>query len=558
MQVKHKHQIITAIFIAALSVLFIGEVQALEYQSTVDVQFTFNPYISLAVSGDLVINDLAPGNSADSNIITITASSNSPAGYALYSSVGSSTYDYTDLRLSSTNATNVFTNLSSNKASLSNFSDNTWGYSYSTDSGSTWQTGDADATNAPISGYSGLPLYSDSDYTYTDPESGNTINTGVKLVNAEKNTATEVQFKIGAKASATQVTGTYTNVVNFINVAKIVTTNYTINYNANVGTTGDAVTNMPTTPQTGTTTSGAVTLPTNVPTRDGYSFKGWCDVDNSSDQSTCSDGTNTGTITQPGGVYALNTTNNSATVDMYAVWERPVVTFAQAYAAAGKSQTSGYYVMQDMTSSICSSVTDGQSDTLRDARGDGINYTVAKIDSLCWMTANLALGKSTTMTLTPDDTNISSNYTLPARGTYGTSYSGQYVWGNDTQCTSSSTTACAGYYSYAATTAGTNPSSGAAVSDICPKGWRLPTIAELTALSNTYTTGATLTASPFLGVYAGYYYNSSFRYGGSYGYYWSSTADNSFAYRLHFDSSSTDVDSAYKYIGYSIRCVAKE
>ena len=521
-------------FLIFVSCLFSRSASALSYQSPVDVQFTFNPYISLAVSGDLVINDLAPGNSADSNIITITASSNSPAGYALYSSVGSSTYDYTDLRLSSTNTTNVFTNLSSNVASLSNFSDNTWGYSYSTDSGSTWQSGDADST--PASGYSGLPLY--STITYTDLETSETINTGVKLVNAEKNTATEVQFKIGAKASTTQVTGTYTNVVNFINVAKIVTTNYTIDYNANVGTTGDTVTNMPTT-TSGTTTSGTVTLSTNVPTRDNYIFKGWCDVDNSSDQSTCSDGTNTGTITQPGGIYALNTTNNSATVDMYAVWE---------------DATPKLY-FQDATSADC-------GETMYDNRGNGtyknVAYTTATINGLCWMTRNLDLPGGTT--LTSSDSNVTSDYTLPASSTSGFSdNSTAYVYNsNSITCTNDSP--CYSYYSYVAATVGTNPSSGEASSDICPKGWRLPTSAELYSLKNTYTTGTALTATPFLGVYAGEYSKSLLNDGGSYGQYWSSTAsnNNNSAWSLSFNNGNAYVyASNTKYVGRSIRCVAK-
>ena len=239
--------------------------------------------------------------------------------------------------------------------------------------------------------------------------------------------------------------------------------------------------------------------------------------------------------------------------------QKQVVTFAQAYAAAGKTQTSGYYKMQDMTGSICSSVTDGQSATLRDTRNGGTNYTVAKIGSICWMTQNLMLGSSSTIALTSADSNVgSSGYTLPKRGTYGTSSSGQYVWGNNTQCTSSSTTACAGYYSYAAATAGTNPSSGAASSDICPANWRLPTQAEFTTLKNSYSTGSALTGSPFLGVYAGYYSNSSFNSGGSYGYYWSSTANNSNgAYRLSFYSSSANVDFGNKNRGFSVRCVAK-
>ena len=43
---------------------------ALTYSSNVDVGFTFNPTITINVGGDLVINELTPGSSADSNIIS--------------------------------------------------------------------------------------------------------------------------------------------------------------------------------------------------------------------------------------------------------------------------------------------------------------------------------------------------------------------------------------------------------------------------------------------------------------------------------------------------------
>jgi uncharacterized protein (TIGR02145 family) len=61
--------------------------------------------------------------------------------------------------------------------------------------------------------------------------------------------------------------------------------------------------------------------------------------------------------------------------------------------------------------------------------------------------------------------------------------------------------------------------------DICPRGLRLPTIAESKALVGTYTTGTALAGSPFYGVYGGWdsggsstgFSGSS---GHSHGYYW--------------------------------------
>ncbi|MBQ6375890.1 hypothetical protein IJJ37_03110 [Candidatus Saccharibacteria bacterium] len=212
--------------------------------------------------------------------------------------------------------------------------------------------------------------------------------------------------------------------------------------------------------------------------------------------------------------------------------------------------------MQDFDpSGLCDGVTSG---TLTDAR-DSNAYTVAKIGSLWWMTKNLMLGKSTTTALTSSTSNVSSSgYTLPASSTSGFSgYTAQNIYVPATT-TCSSSSACYGYYTYAAATAGSNPSSGASSYDICPKGWRLPTQAEFNTLKGTYTTGATLTASPWYGVYSGYYGGGSFYNGGSFGGYWSSTADGSYyAYYLYFDNSSAAVVGNTKNLGFAVRCVAK-
>ena len=306
MRVKHNNNIIIlSLITTTLSLLSVSSVSALTYQDGIDMQFTFNPTVSINVSGNLIIPDLAPGSSSDSNIITVTAGSNDTHGYTLYGTVGSSSSNYTDLRLSSSDTTNVFTNLSSNKATLTNFSDNTWGYSYSTDSGSSWVSGNAGSTS---SGYNGLPLYSSS----------NTAS-GVILTNTSSASETSLQFKIGAKASSTQVAGTYTNTINFIGVGKVVTATYTLTYNGN-----DADTGTTPTAQSGSTTDGIITLSEATPTRDGYTFKGWCDTDNSSDPTTC-----TGTTYNPGRIYTIPAANQggTVTVNMYAIWESltPVV-----------------------------------------------------------------------------------------------------------------------------------------------------------------------------------------------------------------------------------------
>ncbi|MBR3324159.1 hypothetical protein IKG24_01295 [Candidatus Saccharibacteria bacterium] len=215
--------------------------------------------------------------------------------------------------------------------------------------------------------------------------------------------------------------------------------------------------------------------------------------------------------------------------------------------------------------SILDSMVEGESYTLKDSR-DNQDYTIAKLfDGNIWMTKNLNLAGGTALysdtSNVPDGYPSSGNnpyYTLPASSTSGFSNdSTAYVYNSGrTNCSSPG---CYSYYSYPAATAGTNPNTDGvnATSDICPAGWRLPTKSEYETLIGTYNTGPKLTASPFLGVYAGNYYGSAFRFGGSYGYYWSSTASGSTtAHLMYFGGSDVAVSSGDgKRRGYSARCI---
>ena len=105
-----------------------GAVFAETFESEQGLVFTLNPTVAISISGGtgsgsdgLTIDNLTPGDYKDSNIITVTASSNTPRGYTLASSVGSNTYNSTELRKDGTDTTNKFTNLSGNVSSLANF-----------------------------------------------------------------------------------------------------------------------------------------------------------------------------------------------------------------------------------------------------------------------------------------------------------------------------------------------------------------------------------------------------------------------------------------------------
>ena len=169
--------------------------------SSANASVTVANTINLTLTGgDLVIDNLTPGNASDSNIITATITSNSPYGYHLSATTGTSTGTTSLVNTADSNFS--FTNLSANKATLNDFSDNTWGYSYSTDNGTSWISGDY---GTALAGYNGLILDND--------DSG---ATGTTLYNNDSYaSSTAVKFKIGAKSATTQAAGTYTGTVNF-------------------------------------------------------------------------------------------------------------------------------------------------------------------------------------------------------------------------------------------------------------------------------------------------------------------------------------------------------
>lgn len=195
-----KHHILYIAIINILSFICVNNTSALSYSSDVNIGFTFNPTISISVSGDLVIPNLTPGSSADSNSITVSVATNTAYGYTLTSTVGSSnsnngnsTGNNSRNLVNSIDNNQSFTSLDygSNIEDKTNFSDNTWGYSYSLNNGTTWKP------------YSGLPLYSD---TTKSTVLYNTFNAASSI---------SLDFKIAAKSSTTQASGEYNNVINF-------------------------------------------------------------------------------------------------------------------------------------------------------------------------------------------------------------------------------------------------------------------------------------------------------------------------------------------------------
>ena len=219
--------------LGGLFTLFLGErAIALTYQSTVDVEFTFNPILTISLSDGLHIDQLTAGTMSDSNIIDVGVSSNVAYGYKLLATTGvptsSSIHHTTDLVHTDGGTTKVSDSVFSSLATSARVtdwslaSDNTWGYSYSEDNGTTWISGKDNSAN--ILGYSGLPLDND-DQGQTGKE---LISTSTVSENAKT-----IKFKIGAKAATSQASGTYTNVINFYAVANPYPVNFDTAYENN-------------------------------------------------------------------------------------------------------------------------------------------------------------------------------------------------------------------------------------------------------------------------------------------------------------------------------------
>ncbi len=225
---------------------------------------------------------------------------------------------------------------------------------------------------------------------------------------------------------------------------------------------------------------------------------------------------------------------------------------AGSYSKSVKFSVVAHETPQSIQSFNCSSlasVHDGM--TLIDTR-DGNTYTVKRLkDGNCWMTDNLRISNKT---LTPDDSDVSSNFTLPASSTTGfISQNTSNVYVDDIY---------SGHYTFYAATAGTggtNIGSGDAPSSICPKGWRLPTSSEFQTLTYShYSTPALMMDEPGFTL-DGDVFNNKLTAQGSIGRYWSSTLYNTdYAYYMSVSSGGVSPGSAYvKYDGYSVRCVAR-
>ena len=251
--------------------------------------------------------------------------------------------------------------------------------------------------------------------------------------------------------------------------------------------------------------------------------------------------------------------------------------------------------MQDFTLAQCQTKASDTDYTLMDDR-DGKKYTVRYLDGNCWMTQNLAIEPGTHMTeadtnIKPAQYNHDGYYTLPGEGydlrTDGAAASETSTGNCNNTNSAGYTNACThmadsqdiqdirnadtegvldytntytinnigAWYNYVAATAGSIAIASTTDEDvynICPQGWTLPSNAQngalITALSGNY--------SPFNPLYGGYYNNGSHNNPATYGYWWSTTANNGIIRRnLRYNSGSLSTNKYYRYRGLYVRCI---
>ena len=393
-------------------------------------------------------------------------------------------------------------------------------------------------------------------------------------------TANTYSLAIGARVDSSIKTGAYSNsfVVKLVGNA----IPYTMTF---IDTT---VSNMPIDIDT-TSMTETVTLPSNTPAKNGYTFLGWCTVaptNNTNGTDTCS-----GTTYQPSDAVTINQQSATNNFTFYAMWDNNYsitkLTYLQDF----------NYMSTEKKGKIALSMEEEHTYTLRDSR-DNQEYTIAKLkDGNIWMTKNLNIAGGTAISCTtsdcvtgytiPNNNNWQSGNRLPASSTSGFNADNYAFVYNSGSTTCNGSSPCYSYYSWDAATLGSGRSLSTQDTDapysICPKGWKLPTtrtldVANWKAESDFYilahryglegdTTGEQNdsfyvqagpgTAPNFL--FTGAYSYGNFTLTDNYGGYWSSTSyGNSYAFILSMRSYAfSTTNDKQRLVGFAIRCLLR-
>lgn len=173
-----------------------------------------------------------------------------------------------------------------------------------------------------------------------------TTATIIDKTTAANSVANNYNVAIGARVNKNMASGHYSNTLVFTVIAN--PSMYSITYNK---VTSDTVSNMPSNVTGATTSSSTVTLSSNVPTRTGYDFAGWCTV-SVEDNAACS-----GTSYSAGGSWEINQTSTTNSLVLYARWVEKTYSFTVNFGTGVSSvklfsvSNYGSYEQEEITTS---------------------------------------------------------------------------------------------------------------------------------------------------------------------------------------------------------------
>ena len=368
----------SALVVLALPAVMVKDAQAIP--SNINVAISGNPTINIPPT--------AEGKFADSGNVNVAVTTTHAAGYAL-----------------SARATGA-SNPTSLKTSGGTVGFQTIGTSNDCPSGINASSFDT----ANCNGYWG---YKPSKHNSVDNTTNNyyfaspTAN-GDPLDTTSDNQGRTYTVSIGARATTNTAIESYSNTFVFEVVANA--TPYTLSY---IDNSGEA-TGMPANVTDGESVAEGITLSSTEPSRDGYTFEGWCTVSTSDD--SCS-----GTTYVAGDTYNLDLTAATNNITLYAMWKQAGPDVAACTTAIPNVNIT---YMQEITSAnkstVLSNMASNTQYVLKDER-DGRPYCVAKLaDGNIWMTQNLDLeiGGENVAALTSENTDL----TTSGSGIYSTGY----------------------------------------------------------------------------------------------------------------------------------------